>query len=62
MYHKLLLPVMLPVFMAGLKLTAITVDGRGMEELQRWVGILAAYDLVFLTIAFLVFDMLWEET
>lgn len=58
----LLLPVMLPVFMAGLKLTAITVDGRGMEELQRWVGILAAYDLVFLTIAFLVFDMLWEET
>ncbi len=58
----LLLPVMLPVFMAGLKLTAITVDDRGMEELQRWLGILAAYDLIFLTIAFLVFDMLWEET
>jgi heme exporter protein B len=32
----LLLPVMVPIFMAGLKLTAMVVDGRGITDLQRW--------------------------
>jgi heme exporter protein B len=57
----LLLPVMVPVFMAGVKLTALVVDGRGFSDAQRWLGILVAYDLIFVTIAFLVFDLIWEE-
>ncbi len=57
----LLLPVMLPLFMAGLKLTAMVVDGRDLSDLQRWFGILGAFDLIFITIAFLVFDLIWEE-
>lgn len=57
----LLLPVMLPVFMAGVKLTAIVVDGRGLIDVQRWLGILVAYDVIFMIIAFLVFDLIWEE-
>lgn len=58
----LLLPVMVPVFMAGVKLTAIVVDGRGFGDVQRWLGILVAYDVIFVTVAFLVFDLVWEET
>ena len=57
----LLLPVMAPVFMAGIKLTAMVVDGRGFSDAGRWLGILVAYDVIFVTIAFLVFDLIWEE-
>jgi heme exporter protein B len=57
----LLLPVMLPLFMAGLKLTAMVVDGRDLSDLQRWFGILGAFDLIFITVAFLLFDLIWEE-
>jgi heme exporter protein B len=57
----LLLPVMAPVFMAGVKLTAMVVDGRGLSDAPRWLGILIAYDLIFVTIAFLVFDLVFEE-
>jgi heme exporter protein B len=58
----LLLPVMVPIFVAGVGLTATALDGRGTDAAQRWLGVLVAYDLVFLTIAYLVFDLIWEET
>ncbi|MCX6049894.1 MAG: heme exporter protein CcmB [Chloroflexi bacterium] len=57
----LLLPVMLPVFMAGTKITGLVLDGKGLNDIQRWLGILIAYDLIFLVVAFLVFDLIWEE-
>jgi len=57
----LLLPVMLPVFIAGVKITAIVLDDRGLGDLQRWLAILTVYDLIFITVAFLVFDLIWEE-
>jgi heme exporter protein B len=61
MLPVLLLPVMTPVFMAGVKLSAIVVDGRGLADIQRWLGMLLLYDFIFLIIAFLVFDLIWEE-
>lgn len=57
----LLLPVMVPVFVAGVGLTANVLDGRELADFQRWLVILGVYDLVFVTIAFLVFDLIWEE-
>lgn len=57
----LLLPVMAPVFMAGVALTANVLDGRVLEEFQRWLWIMVVYNLVFITVAYLVFDMIWEE-
>ena len=57
----LLLPVMVPVFVAGVALTAGIVDGRGLESVQQWLGILAAFDLMFLLVAYLLFDLILEE-
>ena len=57
----LLLPVMVPIFMAGVALTAAVLDGRTFGDFRHWLGILAAYDLIFLTIAFMVFDLIWED-
>jgi heme exporter protein B len=57
----LLLPVMVPIFMAGVGLTAKIVDGGTIADASRWLWMIAGYDLVFITIAYLVFDMIWEE-
>jgi heme exporter protein B len=57
----LLLPVMVPVFVAGVGLSSALIDGRSMDGVLRWLLVIAGYDLLFLTIAYLVFDMIWEE-
>lgn len=57
----LLLPLMVPIFMSGVGLSAAVVDGDGFAEIWHWLAILAAYDLIFLTIAYLVFDLIWED-
>lgn len=57
----LLLPVTMPIFVAGVALTAAVLDGRPFDAYSRWLLVLAGYDLLFVTIAFLVFDLLWEE-
>ncbi len=56
----LLLPVVLPVFTAGTALTAGILDGRAIGDLWRWLLILGLYDLLFVVIAYLVFDLIWE--
>ncbi len=57
----LLLPVMVPVFVAGVGLSSTLIDGGSMESVVRWLLVIAGYDLLFLTIAYLVFDMIWED-
>ncbi|MEZ4861513.1 MAG: heme exporter protein CcmB [Caldilineaceae bacterium] len=57
----LLLPIMAPVFMAGLKVTEQVLDGRVWTDFQNWLGMLVAFDCIFLTAAFLVFDLIWED-
>jgi heme exporter protein B len=57
----LLLPVLAPVFMAGIKVTEQVLDGRDWSDFQNWLGMLTGFDLIFLTAAFLVFDLIWEE-
>jgi len=57
----LLLPVLAPLFMAGLKMTEMVVDARAFSSFQNWLGMLIAFDLIFFTAALLVFDLIWED-
>lgn len=57
----MMLPVMVPLFIAGVGLTAAVLDGRLFEDFRHWVGMLVAYDLIFVIVAFLVFDLIWED-
>ncbi len=58
----LLLPVMIPIFLAGVGLTANVVDGLTGSAISRWFSILIGYDLIFITLAYLLFDLIWEES
>lgn len=57
----LLLPVMAPVFLAGVSLTAGVLDGLPMSGLIRWLLILAGFDLITLFLSFILFDFIWEN-
>ena len=57
----LLLPVMVPVFVAGVGLTAAIVDGKNFAELSQWFNLFAVFDAIFVVVAFLLFDLIWED-
>jgi len=58
----LLLPVLVPLFVAGLSLTGNVLDGRADSNLGSWFSILAAYGLFFGLLSFAVFDLIWEDS
>lgn len=60
MLPVLLLPVMVPVFMAGVSLTAGILDGRPVSGLVSWLVILAVFDVIFFVAAYWIVDLIWD--
>lgn len=58
----LLLPVVVPIFTAGVALTTGALRDQALSGLWRWLLLLAIYDLLFVVIAYLVFDLIWEAS
>lgn len=58
----LLLPVLAPLFISGVGLTAVVLDGRGNAEAWPWLGIIGTYNALVYVIAFLLVDVIWEQT
>jgi heme exporter protein B len=58
----LALPLLIPVILAGSKLTTPLLLAAGASPMPgRWLAVLGLYDLVFGLIAFAVFDFLLED-
>jgi len=57
----LLLPVMLPVLVAGIRATIGLLEGDTLADLGNWLQLLLFYDLLFIVAAFLTFDYVVEE-
>ncbi len=57
----LLFPVSIPLLMAAVKLTSGALQGRPFSEISNWFSILVTYDVVFVVVAFLVFEYVVEE-
>ncbi len=57
----ILLPVTIPLVLAAVRASRVVLDGRDMSELLPWVGMLVAFDLVMMTVAYLTFDYVVEE-
>ncbi len=57
----LLFPVAIPLLMAAVKLTGGAIQARDFSEISNWFSILLTYDVVFLVVAFLVFEYVVEE-
>jgi len=57
----LLFPVIVPVLLAAVKASGGFLQNLPINEIWPWLNILIAYDVIFTTIAFLVFEFVVEE-
>ncbi len=57
----LLFPVVLPVLIAAVKASNGFLQGFEMTEIWPWLNLLIVYDVIFIAVAFMVFDFVVEE-
>ena len=61
MLSVLFFPVSVPMIIASVKATGTILDGKSIQAVYSWLKILAAFDLLFLLIAYLTFGFIIEE-
>ncbi|MEN4011303.1 MAG: heme exporter protein CcmB [Chloroflexota bacterium] len=57
----LLFPVAVPVVVSAVKATSGFLAGLEWVEIQPWITLLVVYDVIFTSVAFMVFDSVVEE-
>jgi heme exporter protein B len=57
----LLFPVLLPVLVAGVKMTGALIDGETLSSVANWLQLVAVYDAGFTVVAYLTFGFVVEE-
>ncbi len=57
----LLFPVLLPVLIAGVKLTGGLLDGEALASMSNWLQLIVAYNIGFTVLAYLTFGFVVEE-
>lgn len=60
LFPVLLLPVQVPLLLAAVEATAAVLAGESLGGVGRWLGLLAAADVVYLTTGILTFDAILE--
>ncbi len=57
----MLFPVVVPVLLSAVRLTAGILDNLPFEDVQNWFGLLIAFDLIFMAVSFIMFEYVVEE-
>ena len=57
----LLFPLIVPALLASVKATSLVVLGDPMEQSQSWIGLLAAFDLIYWSLCGLLYGRVVEE-
>ncbi len=57
----LLFPLVIPILVAAVKASGGYLTGADMSEIVPWLNLLLVYDVVFTSIAFMVYDAVVEE-
>jgi heme exporter protein B len=60
MLPVLLFPIILPVVIAAVKVTAGILDGLPLDDLVHWLRFLIAFDIIFLVVSYMTFDYVME--
>jgi heme exporter protein B len=61
MMPLLFLPIASPVIIAAIKSTGLVLSGESWGAIASWLGIMAAFDAIFLAVSPLVFEYVIEE-
>jgi len=57
----LLFPVVVPVLLAGVKMTGALLDGETLSSVSNWLRLILIYDIGFTVVAYLTFGFVVEE-
>lgn len=57
----LLFPIVVPVVIAAVKASEVVFTGRDLSSIPDWLRILAAFDVIFVVVAFLTFEYVIAE-
>jgi heme exporter protein B len=57
----LLFPLVVPVMIAAVKASTGFLEGLEMVDISPWLNLLVVYDIIFIAVAFMVFDFVVEE-
>lgn len=57
----IMLPIVLPVLLAVVRASGGIIDGTAANDWLPWVQLLAAIDLIYITLCFLLFDYVVED-
>jgi heme exporter protein B len=61
MLPLLMLPLVVPLFIGGVRTTARLFAGRPLADVAQWLNLMLAFDLLFLVVGWLVFAYAVEE-
>jgi heme exporter protein B len=57
----LLFPLVIPVLIAAVKASTGFLQGVELVDIRPWINLLLVYDVIFIAVAFMVFDYIVEE-
>jgi heme exporter protein B len=57
----LLFPLIIPVMIAAVKGSTGFLQGVEAIDIRPWINLLIVYDVIFIAVAFMVFDYIVEE-
>jgi heme exporter protein B len=57
----LLFPLIIPVMIAAVKASTGFLQGIALADISPWINMLIVYDVIFVAVAFMVFDFIVEE-
>jgi heme exporter protein B len=57
----LLFPVLIPLLLAAVKASNGFLQGFEIAEIMPWINLMIVYDVIFIAVAFMVFDFVVEE-
>ncbi len=56
----ILFPVSVPLIIAGVECTSFIFQGQGFEAFSQWFYLMLVFDVIFLTIPYMLFDYVME--
>ena len=61
LYPVLSFPILLPLILTSVQLTLFAFDGISFERAKFELAIVVSYDVVMLTVSYMLFDFIWKE-
>ena len=61
LYPVLSFPLLLPLFMATINSTWLTIEGTNLDQIFGDLQIIVSYSIVTITASFMLFDLVWND-